>query len=145
MEERASAQLCLGRGEERREFAACLSTLEAAGEGQGLPPRTGFLQGCWPPAPTLFYQVLPTTAARIPGTDLLCGRAKAADKAPQLEAGELLSAREEKESPGQGEAFRHCWISRCPLRWPCTFQTRTHVDTTQLPRTGKTAVLICLP
>lgn len=62
MEERASAQLCLGR-EERREFKACLSILEDAGEGEGFPPRTGFLQGCWRPALTLFYQVLPTPAA----------------------------------------------------------------------------------
>lgn len=49
------------RGEE--EFKACLSTLEDAGEGEGFPPRTGFLQGCWPLALTLLYQVLSTLAA----------------------------------------------------------------------------------
>lgn len=37
MEERASAQLCLG-GERRREIRAGLSTAEDAGEFEGFPP-----------------------------------------------------------------------------------------------------------
>lgn len=70
MEERASAQLCLGRDERRRgssKLALAFWRMPAKVR-YSPPPRTGFLQGFWLPAlaPTLFYQVPPPQQPESP-------------------------------------------------------------------------------
>lgn len=116
MEERASAQLCLGR--EKRELKGCCSILEDARKDEAISPKEKLFSKAAIPCPDIIFPGPAHSGSLNPNRNPR-RRSAAADttpahKAPQLDAEELRSARED------GQCSKAAW--RC-----------SHVDTTQLP------------